>query len=159
MKNFLFNSRENLSLFNVKNDYVLFDIGEETFAIKLLDIKEIVANRNIAAIDDLPPHISGLTNIRGIIFPVFDLKIFFNFENSKKYGKYSVIIILEDSVENISLLADSILDIYNIPDEKFRSCPVGSQETCNFIDYEIDLNNKIVKVINAEKILNLKILT
>lgn len=156
MQNILFSSDKNLSLFNTENDYIVFEIAEELYAIKLLNIKEIVSNRNIVEVADLPEIIKGFANIRNVIFPVFDLKTNLTLENMKKYGKYSVIIIFEDPIENLALLADSVLDIYNIPQEKFRNCEPGSEKYSSFIDYEIDLNNKNVKVINAEKIIKFK---
>lgn len=156
MQNILFSSEKNLSLFNTENDYIVFEISEELYAIKLLNIKEIVSNRNIVEVPDLPEIIKGFANIRNVIFPVFDLKTNLALENIKKYGKYSVIIIFEDPTENLALLADSVLDIYNIPQEKFRNCEPSSDNYSSFIDYEIDLNNKNVKVINAEKIIKFK---
>ena len=156
MQNILFSSEKNLSLFNIENDYVVFEISEELYAIKLLNIKEIVSNRNIVEVEDLPDIVKGFANIRNVIFPVFDLKKNLALENIKKYGKYSVIIIFEDPTENLALLADSVLDIYNIPRENFKNYESCSDKYCSFIDYEIELNNKSVKLINAEKIIKLK---
>ena len=85
MNNFLFSSEKNLTLFDTDNDYILFDISDELYAIKILDIKEIVSNRTIVEVEDLPEYIKGFANIRNIIFPIFELKQDLALENSKKY--------------------------------------------------------------------------
>lgn len=156
MQNNLFSSEKKLSLFNIENDYILFEIAEELYAVKLLNVKEIVSNRHIVEVDDLPDLVKGFANIRNVIFPVFDLKKNLTFENTNIYGRHSVIIIFENTVENLALLADSVLDIYNIPKENFKTYNLSDNKYCNFIDYEVDLNNRVVKVINAEKIIKLK---
>lgn len=156
MNNILFSSEKNLALFDIENDYVLFEISEEIFAIKILDIKEIVNNRAIVEIEDLPEYIKGFTNIRNTIFPVFDFKEEFPLENSQKYGKYSVIVIFENSSENLALIADSVLDIYNIPKENIIDSP-KTDKISKFIDSQTIMNNKIIRIINSKKILNYKL--
>lgn len=156
MQNMLFASEKNLTLFNVENDYILFEISEEFYAVKLLNIKEIVSNRNIVEIDDLPDFIRGFANIRNVIFPIFDFKKNLALENMKKYGKYSVIIIFDDTSEKLALLADSVLDIYNISKESFKPYSICSDKFCSFIEYEVELNNQNVKIINTDKLIKLK---
>lgn len=156
MQNTLFSLEKKTDLFDIKNDYVLFEIAELFFAIKLLDIKEIVSNRNIVEVDDLPNIVKGFANIRNNIFPVFDIKKGFALENIKKYGKYSIIIIIEDSDESLALLADSVLDIYNFLEENFVSYNLCDNEYCKFVDYTIEFENKEVKIINTEKLIKLK---
>ena len=89
MNNFLFSSEKNLTLFDTDNDYILFDISDELYAIKILDIKEIVSNRTIVEVEDLPEYIKGFANIRNIIFPIFELKQDLALENSKNSGLIS----------------------------------------------------------------------
>lgn len=155
MNNFLFSSEKNLTLFDIENDYILFEIAEEIYAIKILDIKEIVSNRTIIEVDDLPEYIKGFANIRNIIFPVFDLKQDLSLENSEKYGKYSVIVIFENPSENLALIADSVLDIYNIPKENIIKS-TGTDKLSRFIDFQVEMNNKTVKIINTNKIIKSK---
>ncbi len=155
MNNFLFSSEKNLTLFDIENDYILFEISEEIYAIKILDIKEIVSNRTIIEVDDLPEYIKGFANIRNIIFPVFDLKQDLSLENSEKYGKYSVIVIFENPSENLALIADSVLDIYNIPKENIINS-TGTDKLSRFIDFQVEMNNKTVKIINTSKIIKSK---
>ena len=155
MNNFLFSSEKNLSLFDTDNDYILFDISDELYAIKILDIKEIVSNRTIVEVEDLPEYIKGFANIRNIIFPIFELKQDLALENSKKYGKYSVIVIFEDPLEKLALIADSVLDIYNIPQENIKNSS-GLDKLSRFIDFEVEMNNRTVKIINTKKIIKSK---
>lgn len=155
MNNLLFSSEKNLTLFDTDNDYILFDISDELYAIQILDIKEIVSNRTIIEVDDLPEYIKGFANIRNIIFPIFDFKKDLALENSKKYGKYSVIVIFEDPSENLALIADSVLDIYNIPKESIRDSN-GADRLSHFIDFEVEMNNRTIKIINTKKIIKSK---
>jgi len=156
MQNNFFFSETKLSLFNVENDYMIFEISENLYAVKILSVKEIVSNREIFFVEDLPEFFSGFANIRSTIFPVFDLKKTLSIKTPKLYGRQSVIIIFENTTDSLALLADSVLDIFNIPKESLKTSTVCKEKSCNFVDYEVDLNDRVVRVIDTEKILMLK---
>lgn len=136
-------------------DYVVFKIANETYAIRLKYIKEVVKKGELLCVPDLPDYITGLTNIRGEIFPVFDLKNKFSLENTKKYGKYSVIIILVFENDELALIADSIIDIYNIPQENLKPHFLETEQK-KFITFETSLEDFNVKVLNLNELFKLK---
>lgn len=66
--------------------------------------------------------------------------------------------IFEDPLEKLALIADSVLDIYNIPQENIKNSS-GLDKLSRFIDFEVEMNNRTVKIINTKnykiKILNI----
>lgn len=155
--------KENLGLFdrkidywNWKKDYVVFQIGLDVFATKLENIKEIVKKTDILTVNELPNFINGFTNIRGEIFPVFDLKNHSNQKEKVEYGKYSVIIILIKDNEEMALLADNVIDIYNIPDEQLVSSVKNNEKNHKITPLETTIDNTTIKFFDIKELFKLK---
>lgn len=53
---------------------VCFNIGNETFGVNILMVKEIIIKSHITPIPDSPDFIEGVINLRGNIIPVIDLR-------------------------------------------------------------------------------------
>ncbi len=155
--------KENLGLlekkidyWNWKKDYIVFQIGLDTFATKLENIKEIVKKTDILPVSELPSFINGFTNIRGEIFPVFDLKKKSNLKEKVNYGKYSVIIILMKDNEEMALLADNIIDIYNIPDNQLINSVLKDKKEHKITPYETTIDNTVIKFFDINELFRLK---
>ncbi len=145
-----------IDYWNWKKDYVVFQIGIDTFATKLENIKEIVKKTDILPVNELPSFINGFTNIRGEIFPVFDLKNHRNQKEKVEYGKYSVIIILVKDNEEMALLADNIIDIYNIPDNQLISSVLKDKKEHKIAPYETTIDDTTIKFFDIEELFKLK---
>jgi purine-binding chemotaxis protein CheW len=58
-----------------------FQAGDETLAIEVLDVKEIIEIEAITRVPMMPAFIAGIINLRGRVVPVVDL--------SKRLGRRS----------------------------------------------------------------------
>ena len=50
--------------------YLTFQLSSEEFGIPVLNVREIMGLRDIAAVPQTPPHIKGVMNLRGLIIPI-----------------------------------------------------------------------------------------
>ena len=53
--------------------YLTFLVGQERFAISILDVKEIIEISNVTRVPMTPDYIHGVINLRGNVVPVVDL--------------------------------------------------------------------------------------
>ncbi|WP_421765513.1 chemotaxis protein CheW [Ekhidna sp.] len=58
--------------------FVSFEIGKETYAVGIEDVKEVVPLPKLSETPNTPKHIKGLANVRGSTYVVFDLAKRFN---------------------------------------------------------------------------------
>ena len=80
---------------DVGNEFLVFTLGEEEYGIDILKVQEIRGYdaATITRIANVPSFIKGVTNLRGIIVPIVDLRIKFNL-GSVEYNEQTVVIIL-----------------------------------------------------------------
>ncbi|MDK2855918.1 MAG: purine-binding chemotaxis protein CheW [Bacillota bacterium] len=54
--------------------YVVFRLGQEKYGIAIQNLEEIIRVPCTVRVPLAPPHVRGLTNLRGTILPVYDLR-------------------------------------------------------------------------------------
>lgn len=55
--------------------YLLFALGQESYGIPVLNVREIVQMTGITPVPGMAPHVRGVFNLRGKVVPVIDLRL------------------------------------------------------------------------------------
>lgn len=71
---------------------LLFDIGDEAYALELLEIQEIVENRTLYPFPAAPDQISGAIAFHGRIVPVINLPLLLGFGTENICNRLIVLI-------------------------------------------------------------------
>jgi len=56
-------------------ELLCFRVATEDYAISIMDIKEIIKPRAVTEVPRVPPFVRGILSLRGIIIPVFDMRL------------------------------------------------------------------------------------
>jgi purine-binding chemotaxis protein CheW len=90
--------------------YVSFILNNETYAIEVLRVKEIVGMTTIRSIPNSDKFLKGVMNLRGTVIPVIDLRIKFGMPE-KEYDPLNVILIIEVNNYSAGIIVDSVSDV------------------------------------------------
>lgn len=133
-----------------------FKIEEDSFAIGINKIKEVIPIVEFSEIASSPDYVKGLINYRGLVCPLIDLSMLIKSKVSKIFLSTRIIIIeLTQYNALFGLLAEKITETVFINPSEIR--PVGSAITdAKYIDSTIILNGKIIQIINPEIIFSEK---
>ena len=63
--------------------YLTFQLGEESYGISVLKVREIIQMQPITRIPRTPAYLKGVINLRGKVIPVADLRIKFAFDKAE----------------------------------------------------------------------------
>jgi purine-binding chemotaxis protein CheW len=101
--------------------FVGFRVGEQSYALPISAVREIVRPPEITPVPQSPEHVAGVMNLRGRIVPVIDLRKRFRqaIENSPKTR---VLVIALDG-RLIGLLVDSASEVLKIASEEIEPSP------------------------------------
>ncbi|RZA08570.1 MAG: purine-binding chemotaxis protein CheW [Proteobacteria bacterium] len=55
--------------------YLCFSLGDESFALPLLNVREVLAQPEIVPVPHTPSYFQGLMNLRGQVVSVMDLRL------------------------------------------------------------------------------------
>ncbi len=92
--------------------YIGFNLGEGEYTLPILKVREIISIPTITKMPQSPPYIEGVTNIRGNVIPIVNLKKLAGLDGSDKRGD-RVIIVASGRIA-FGILVDGITGVINI---------------------------------------------
>lgn len=75
---------------------IVFNLGDEEFGADIEQVREIIRKGTVTAIPDSPDFIEGVTNVRGEIAVVIDLKSRFSLPVKKDTEKKHIVMTEQD---------------------------------------------------------------
>ncbi|MEO9871855.1 chemotaxis protein CheW [Ekhidna sp.] len=96
--------------------FCVFKSGAEKYAIPIHFVKEVVKIPPIAPVPQMPKYIIGMSNIRGNIYGVLDIKIFFNNESSKIDGT-NYLLVIEHEEFKMAIIIPEVPDTLLIAED------------------------------------------
>lgn len=132
---------------------VIFEIRGAYFALKGLDVSEIIPIKKINPVPTAPKHILGLVNIRGEIESVLEIGDFLGLPAEEKNLNNRIMILEKEDIRG-GILASSVLDVIDIKKSQIRDA--GSTLYHDFKDWvagELDYDNHTVTLLNSLNVL------
>jgi len=139
--------------------YLTFLLGEKSYAISILKIKEILEYGSVTPIPKMPDFICGAINLRGKLVPVIDLLE--RLGNGKsEIEKRSCIVIVEMEFANealsIGVIVDAVSKVMDFKNSDIEAAPSfgGTVET-DFIEGMGKVDEEFVIILNIDRVLSL----
>ncbi|HYE86117.1 MAG TPA: chemotaxis protein CheW [Vicinamibacterales bacterium] len=106
--------------------YLTCALGQEEYALSVLQVREIIKMMSITAVPQVPPYVKGVINLRGKVIPVVDLRLKFGFA-PQDHGDRTSIIVVEvawrDRSIVMGLVVDAVADVLNIAESEIERMP------------------------------------
>jgi purine-binding chemotaxis protein CheW len=103
-------------------EYLSFTLGAEEYGIDILRVQEIRGYEQPTRIANAPHFIKGVTNLRGVIVPVVDMRIRFGLPDVK-YDSFTVVIILNIASRTVGMVVDSVSDVLELGGGDIKPAP------------------------------------
>jgi purine-binding chemotaxis protein CheW len=104
------------------NEVLAFRLGSEEYGIDILKVQEIRGYDTVTKIANAPDFLKGVVNLRGLIVPIVDMRIKFNF-GTPTYDQFTVVIILNIGHRVIGMVVDSVSDVITLAPEQVKPAP------------------------------------
>jgi purine-binding chemotaxis protein CheW len=104
------------------SEYLTFRLGAEEYGIDILKVQEIRSYENPTRIANAPAFIKGVTNLRGVIVPIIDLRMKFDL-GEPSYDAFTVVIILNVAQRVVGVVVDSVSDVLELGAEQIKPAP------------------------------------
>lgn len=110
------------------HEFLTFRLGRESYGIDILKVQEIRGYEAPTAIANAPEFIMGVTNLRGVIVPILDLRVRFGMAQPR-YDEFTVVIILNVAGRVVGVVVDSVSDVLTLAAEAIRPAPEFASST------------------------------
>lgn len=105
-------------------EFLVFVLDKQEYGIDILKVQEIrgYQEQSVTRIANVPPFIKGVTNLRGVIVPIVDLRIKFNLSDIK-YDNQTVVVILNVADRVVGVVVDGVSDVLTLAHEQISDAP------------------------------------
>lgn len=104
------------------SQYLTFTLGGEEYGLEILKVQEIKGHSGVTRMPNTPAHVKGVTNLRGAVVPIVDLRTKFALPE-RAYDKFTVFIIATVGTKIVGLVVDAVEDVVDIPAESIQPTP------------------------------------
>lgn len=106
----------------VGQEFLVFTLGDEEYGIDILKVQEIRGYDQVTRIANTPEFIKGVTNLRGVIVPIIDLRVKFS-QPDVEYNDNTVVIVLNLDHRVVGIVVDGVSDVLSLTQEQIRPAP------------------------------------
>ena len=106
----------------VGQEFLVFTLGDEEYGIDILKVQEIRGYDQVTRIANTPEFIKGVTNLRGVIVPIIDLRVKFA-QLDVEYNENTVVIVLNLEHRVVGIVVDGVSDVLSLMQEQIRPAP------------------------------------
>ncbi len=140
---------------NSNAQLLTFMINGEEYGVPILSVQEIRGWTLPTPLPNAPPHVHGVTNLRGTIVPIIDLRSRLGLDSFEP-GPTTVIIVVRVQGEGkdriIGLVVDAVSDVYSIREEDRKPAPDFGPGQEAYTSGLVTMEDKILIILNLERI-------
>jgi purine-binding chemotaxis protein CheW len=144
---------QNPSTESEENRYILFKLGNEQYCVSLLDVKEVLESPQITPVPNAISSFSGVSNVKGQIVGVLDLRTHFGITAS--VVTRPVVLIFETATGQLAAMVDEILKVIDlVPTDITRSPSIVAKVPSEYLSGIATVGGVITCLIDLKMILN-----
>ncbi|HEX7638158.1 MAG TPA: chemotaxis protein CheW [Burkholderiaceae bacterium] len=137
--------------------YLTFMLAQESFAIGILRIKEIIEYQGVTEVPMMPACVCGVINLRGAVVPVIDLPARLG-RASSAITKRTCIVIVEvetsDGRQVAGLLVDAVNEVLDIAPADIEPPPTfGARIRSDFLHGVGKVRGRFVLLLDVDRVL------
>jgi purine-binding chemotaxis protein CheW len=134
-------------------EFLVFSLGDEEYAIDILKVQEIRGYENVTRIANAPDFIKGVTNLRGVIVPIVDLRIKFHLDKVE-YGGQTVVIVVNVADRVVGIVVDGVSDVMTLTPDQIKPAPeFGVTLSSDFLSGLGSLDDRMLVLVDIDKLL------
>jgi purine-binding chemotaxis protein CheW len=135
-------------------EVLVFVLGREEYGVDILKVQEIRGYEKVTPIPSAPDYLKGVTNLRGVIVPIIDMRVKFRMPEVR-YDSFTVVVILRIGGRVIGLVVDAVSDVVGFAQSDVRPAPqLGSLVDGSFIAGLATQGERMVLLLDIEKLLS-----
>ncbi len=102
--------------------YVTFRLGDETYAIDVMQVREVLRVSEVSPVPGAPEHVLGIINLRGNVVTVIDVRTRMGLA-TRVPDDLSRILVIEGTGQVLGMLVDSVAEVIELAESDIEPPP------------------------------------
>lgn len=136
--------------------YLTFKLAEETFALDVSKVREILEFSTVTKVPQTPDFMRGVINLRGSVVPVIDMRLKFGMSAIEQTVNTCIIVVevvQDDDVVVLGTLADSVQEVIEMEPEQIEAAPhIGTRLHTDFIKGMGKHDGRFIMILDIDKV-------
>ncbi|WP_341705507.1 chemotaxis protein CheW, partial [Ferrovibrio sp.] len=135
-------------------EYLTFVVDGQDYGIDLLSVTEIRGWTAERPLPNSPAHVRGVINLRGLVIPIYDLRIRLGAEAVPPTVS-NVVIVVQAAAGDFGLLVDSVSDILPVADRERQPVPpTAIAASDDFLAALVARDSRMVSLIDLDRLVD-----
>ncbi|KUP06137.1 chemotaxis protein CheW [Bacillus coahuilensis m2-6] len=132
---------------NTIDQVVVFQAGQEEYAISVKEVISIEKIQNVTPIPHLPTYVRGITKVRDELIPVIDFDTILYSSQAENLQDYKMIV-LQTGLLPIGIIVQDAKEILNVPEGALKQVGLLAYSKTKYFTSVINLDDRLVTVVD-----------
>jgi purine-binding chemotaxis protein CheW len=138
----------------MEKQIVVFDLANEQYGVHISAVESIIKMQPITAVPHTPNFVEGVTNLRGTVLPVIDLRKRFGLA-TEDATKDTRIVVVEMSGETVGMVVDEVLEVLRVSEEVIElPSPIITTVDSAFIKGIAKVDERLIILLDLGQVLS-----
>ncbi len=140
----------------MEQQLVVFELANEFYGIDIAVVESIIKMQAITQLPQTPCYIKGVTNLRGTVLPVIDLRTRFGLASQPDTKQTRVIIVTMGKIK-VGVMVDDVSEVLRVPDQSIEPLPpMVNSVNADFLKGIVRLEDRLIILLEVAKVLDLQ---
>jgi len=138
----------------MEQQLVVFDLAGESYGINIAAVESIIKMQAITQLPQTQIFVKGVTNLRGAVLPVIDLRLRFGLQPQELTRQTRIILVTMGSLTT-GVIVDGVSEVLRVSDEAVEALPpsLNSVNTA-FLKGIVRLEERLIILLELSKVLD-----
>jgi len=138
----------------MEDQLVVFMLTKEHYGVRIAVVESIIKLQPITAVPCSPAFVEGVTNLRGRVLPVIDLRKRFGLPAGES-TKDTRIVVVEMNGTLVGMIVDAVSEVLRVPAESVEPpSPIMTTVDSAFITGIAKVGERLIILLDLEKVLS-----
>jgi purine-binding chemotaxis protein CheW len=140
----------------MEQQIVVFELANEHYGLDIAAVEGIIKMQSITRMPQAPHYVEGITNLRGVVVPVIDLRRRFGLEPQEWTRNTRIVVVYMNQLK-VGMIVDAVSQVLRIQDETIEPPPpMVTTVNSAFIKGIAKLEGQLVILLDLSKVLSIE---
>lgn len=140
------------------SQYLTFMLGDEEYGVEILRVHGIQGWDSATPIPNSPDYVLGVTNLRGAVVPIIDLRRRFGME-SKEFDRTTVVIVVNIKGVNqdriVGMVVDGVSEVHSVEESSIQPAPdFGGDIDARFVCGLATIDERLLILLDVDRLID-----
>jgi len=138
----------------MEKQLVIFELANEFYGVDIAAVEGIIKMQAITAVPHTPSFVEGVTNLRGAVLPVIDLRRRFGLPQAPS-TKDSRIVTVDVGSRKVGMVVDGVSEVLRVSDEAIEPpSPLLITAASTFVSGVAKVAERLIILLDLNKVLS-----